>query len=120
MTIFIGLGANLAGPAGPPRATLAAALARLEAAGVRVIKRSRWYCSPAWPDPKDPEFVNAVAEIETGLNPGALLPLLHGIEAELGRERTTPNAPRAIHPGLLDYARAVQAGPERPVLPPPP
>ena len=33
MSIYIALGANLPGPAGPPRATLEAALARLEAAG---------------------------------------------------------------------------------------
>ncbi len=117
MSIFIALGANLPGPAGPPRATLEAALARLAAAGVGVVRCSRWYRSPAWPDPADPEFVNAVAEVETGLSPEALLALLHEIEAALGRRRAAPNAPRAIDLDLLDYLGAVQAGP--PALPHP-
>jgi 2-amino-4-hydroxy-6-hydroxymethyldihydropteridine diphosphokinase len=117
MSIYIALGANLPGPAGPPRATLEAALARLEPAGVHVARRSRWYRSPAWPDPADPEFVNAVAEVETGMPPAALMALLHEIEVALGRERDAPNAPRAIDLDLLDYRGAVEAGP--PVLPHP-
>ncbi len=117
MSIYIALGANLPGPAGPPRATLEAALARLEAKGVRVVRRSRWYRSPAWPDPADPEFVNAVAEVETALAPAALLALLHAVEGELRRVRTTPNAPRVLDLDLIDYRGAVEAGP--PVLPHP-
>ncbi len=119
MGIFIGLGANVAGPAGPPKATLEAALARLEAAGIKIVRRSRFYRSPAWPDPRDPEFTNAVVEIETRLEPRALMRLLHKIEAELGRARTTPNAPRAIDLDLLDYEGTVEAPPEGPVLPHP-
>ncbi len=117
MSIYIALGANLPGPAGAPRATLEAALARLEAAGVRIVRRSRWYRSPAWPDPRAPEFVNAVAEVDTALAPAALLALLHGIEAALGRVRAAPNAPRAIDLDLLDYRGLVEAGP--PALPHP-
>lgn len=117
MSIYIALGANLPGPAGTPRATLVAALGRLEEAGVHVVRRSRFYRSPAWPDPADPEFVNAVAEVETALSPAALLALLHGIEAALGRVRAAPNVPRALDLDLLDYRGAVEAGP--PTLPHP-
>ncbi len=117
MSIYIALGANLPGPAGPPRATLEEALARLEAAGVAVVRRSRWYRSPAWPNPSDPEFVNAIAEVRTWLTPAALLALLHAVEADLGRVRTVPNAPRVIDLDLIDYNGAVEAGP--PVLPHP-
>ena len=117
MSIYLGLGANIPGPAGPPRATLEAALARLEAAGIRIRRRSRWYRSPAWPNPADPEFVNAVIEVETDLNPHSLLQRLHAVEAALGRERSAPNAPRVIDLDLLDYHGAVEAG--GPVLPHP-
>lgn len=117
MSIYIALGANLPGPAGSPRATLEAALARLAAAGVKIVRRSRWYRSPAWPNPADPEFANAVAEVETTLPPPALLALLHEVEAALGRGRGTPNAPRAIDLDLLDHRGAVEAGP--PSLPHP-
>ena len=77
------------------------------------------YRSPAWPDPREPEFVNAVAEVETGLGAGALLRLLHTIEADLGRTRAAANAPRAIDLDLLDYRGAVEAGRDGPVLPHP-
>jgi 2-amino-4-hydroxy-6-hydroxymethyldihydropteridine diphosphokinase len=123
MSIFIGLGANLPGPAGPPRATLEVALARLAAAGARIVRRSRWYSSPAWPDPAEPEYVNAVVEIETRLGAGELLELLHRIEAELGRLRAAgparPNAPRAIDLDILDYHGAIAGGAGGPALPHP-
>jgi len=119
MSIFIALGANIPGPAGPPRATLEAALGRLAAAGAGVRRRSRWYRSPAWPDPSQPEFVNAVAEIETRLGAGEMLALLHRIEQELGRVRSAPNAPRAVDLDLLDYRGAVEGGAGGPVLPHP-
>ncbi len=119
MSIFIGLGANLPSVAGAPQATLEAALAKLAAAGVRILRRSRWYSSPAWPNPAEPEFVNAAVEAETPLDARALLRLLHAIEAALGRERGAPNAARTIDLDLLDYRGAVEAGPEGPVLPHP-
>jgi len=119
MSVYIALGANIPGPAGAPRATLEAALARFEAAGVHIRRRSRWYRSPAWPDPADPEFVNAVAELETGLAPAALLALLHQIEAALGRARAAPNAPRAIDLDLIDYQGWIEGGADGPVLPHP-
>ena len=124
MTIFIALGANVRGPAGPPRVTLEAALARLEASGIKIVRRSRWYRSPAWPDPAEPEYLNAVAAIETSLDAGALMQLLHGIEASLGRVRGRPNAPRTIDLDLLDFRGLVEGGSQRdrraqPVLPHP-
>ena len=119
MCIYIALGANLPSVAGPPQATLEAALAQLGAAGVVVLRRSRWYRSPAWPDPADPEFVNAAVAVETPLEPKPLLALMHKIEAALGRERSLPNAPRTLDLDLLDYRGRVEAGPEGPILPHP-
>ena len=118
MCIYIGLGANLPSVAGAPQATLEVALTQLEAAGVRVLRRSRRYRSPAWPDPADPEFVNAAVEVATVLEPKPLLSLLHRIEAALGRTRGAPNAPRTVDLDLLDYQGRVEAG-EGPVLPHP-
>ncbi|MCH4185086.1 MAG: dihydropteroate synthase [Eggerthellaceae bacterium] len=48
-------------------------------------------------------FVNAVAEIRTGLPPRELLQYLHTIEDSLGRVRTTPNGPRTCDIDILDY-----------------
>src|SRR5262245_56613329 len=116
--ILVGLSANLAGTAGDPRAQVLAALAALPGEGIRVLRRSRLWRSPAWPDPRDPEYVNAVAEVASALHPAALLAALHRVEAALGRARGAPNAPRAIDLDLLDMDGLVRAAPP-PVLPHP-
>lgn len=117
--ILIALGANLDGPAGPPRAQLEAALVALVRRGVVVRRRSRFFRAPAWPDPSDPPFVNAVAELGTTLPPEALMALLHEIEDELGRRRSRPNAPRSIDLDLIDYDGVVRASGAGPILPHP-
>ena len=115
--ILIALGANLESRAGLPAQTLDAALAEIEQHGVTLIDVSPYYVTPAWPDPSDPPFVNAVARIGTQLPPHALMELLHAIETSFGRTRSVKNAPRMLDLDLLDYDSAVAAGP--PVLPHP-
>lgn len=117
--ILIGLGANLPSALGPPEATLAAALAALEAAGIRILARSRWYRSAPVPASDQPWFVNAVASLATALDPAALLQLLHHIEASFGRERRRRNEARPLDLDLLDYDGLVQDGEGGPILPHP-
>jgi 2-amino-4-hydroxy-6-hydroxymethyldihydropteridine diphosphokinase len=118
--ILIGLGANLPSDVGEPRATLEAALAKLEREGVRVVARSRWYRSAPVPRADQPDYVNAVASVETALDPTALLALLHRIEQEFGRARGAPNAARTLDLDLLAYRDRVSEGGEgAPVLPHP-
>jgi 2-amino-4-hydroxy-6-hydroxymethyldihydropteridine diphosphokinase len=109
--ILIALGANLPSPAGPPAVTLDAALHKLAGRGITIMRRSGFYRSTAWPDPTDPAFVNAVAAIATDLTPAALLAALHEVEAEFGRKRGIPNAPRTLDLDLLDYDGRVEEGP---------
>ena len=92
---------------------------------VSQLKRvSSLYETPAWPDPADPPFVNAAAEIETDMSPEALLAALHAIEAGFGRRRSERNAPRTLDLDLLAYHDLVRAeegtrAEEGPVLPHP-
>jgi 2-amino-4-hydroxy-6-hydroxymethyldihydropteridine diphosphokinase len=76
----------------------------------RVKRVSSLYESPAWPDPADPAFVNAVAEIETSLSPEALLAGLHAIEAGFGRLRSERNAPRTLDLDLIAYHDEIRGG----------
>jgi len=115
--ILIALGANLSSRAGPPDATLAAALASLQKRQVEIRAVSSFYRTAAWPDTADPPFVNAVAELKTGLQPVALMAILHEVETDFGRKRSAPNAPRTLDIDLLDYDGRVEPGP--PVLPHP-
>jgi 2-amino-4-hydroxy-6-hydroxymethyldihydropteridine diphosphokinase len=110
--ILIGLGANLPSRAGQPADTLKRALGELERHGVEIREVSAFYETPAWPDPSDPPFVNAVVAVKTSLQPVELLMLLHGVETEFGRLRSAPNGPRTLDLDLLDYDGRVVAEPE--------
>jgi len=115
--ILIALGSNLSSHAGNPAATLHAALTYLSRNGVTIVEVSHFYRTPAWPDPRDPEFVNAVARVETELSPAALIARLHETETTFGRMRSERNAPRTLDLDILDYEGRVEEGP--PVLPHP-
>ena len=99
---YIGMGGNLASWAGTPEATLAAAAVRLESLG-RVTLRSSLYSTEPVGFAAQPRFVNAVAALETELEPRALLEGLLAIEREFGRDRTAgiANGPRTLDLDIL-------------------
>jgi 2-amino-4-hydroxy-6-hydroxymethyldihydropteridine diphosphokinase len=115
--ILIALGSNLPSHAGSSRETLRAALDELAQNGVVPLQVSAFYATPAWPDPNDPSYVNAVAQVDTTLAPDALMARLHAVERKFGRERGARNAPRTLDLDLLDYDGRIEGGP--PVLPHP-
>ncbi len=104
--------------AGSPRITLEAALAALEEAGVRIVKRSSWYTSAPVPASDQPWYVNGVVAGETSLGPEALLELLHGVEAAFGRVREEKNGARTLDLDLLAHGNTVQTA-QSPLLPHP-
>jgi 2-amino-4-hydroxy-6-hydroxymethyldihydropteridine diphosphokinase len=70
------------------------------------------------PPSAQPWFVNAVAILETALEPVALLDALLALEAQFGRVRGARNAPRSLDLDLLDYGgRLIDS--ERLILPHP-
>lgn len=111
MPALIALGANIPSKAGAPARTLKAALAALARANVKITAVSPFYESQAWPDGAAPSFINAVAAIQTHLQPIALMALLHQVETDFGRTRSVPNAPRTLDLDLLDYAGRILEGP---------
>lgn len=98
MAIYIALGANL----GDRRANLAAALLLL-APEVRVLAVSALYESPPQPPAPPPAYFNAVARVETALEPTALLAHLKRVEREMGRAAAERWAPRLIDLDIALY-----------------
>ena len=105
--IIVALGANLAGDYPSLEALLEAALAAFLRSGLTVARRSGWWRSAAWPDPAAPAYLNGVAIVGTTSAPRALMAGLLAIEAEFGRRRTEPNAPRTLDLDLIAYGRQV-------------
>ncbi|AVJ26416.1 2-amino-4-hydroxy-6-hydroxymethyldihydropteridine diphosphokinase [Achromobacter spanius] len=94
---YVGLGANL----GDSAATLRQVLAQLQATpGITGVMASPFYRS-APVDATGPDFVNAVAAVDTALAPLALLDVLQALENEHGRLRPYRNAPRTLDLDLL-------------------
>ena len=101
---FVGIGANL----GEPRSQVKQALLELDAIPhTRLIKASSLYRSEPLGYAEQPEFINAVAQLETGLPAERLLAELQAIEARHGRERSFANAPRTLDLDLLLFGNAV-------------
>ena len=100
---YVGLGSNLDDPA----AQLQAALRALsEIPHTRLCRASRLYRTPPWGLLDQPEFVNAVAELETELTPPELLEALQAVERGAGRERIERWGPRILDLDLLLHGEA--------------
>jgi len=101
MKAWIGLGGNHTESA----ALISLALSFLEQnKEISVLRLSGLYRSPPWGLGGQADFVNAVAELDTSLQPDELLAVLLETENRLGRDRSGPRwGPRCIDLDLLTY-----------------
>jgi 2-amino-4-hydroxy-6-hydroxymethyldihydropteridine diphosphokinase len=108
VTAFVGLGANL----GEPQAQVRRAIAALgELPRTRLVRASSLYRSAPVGVGDQPDFVNAVAELDTALSARELLDELLAVEQRFGRERPSPGAPRTLDLDLLLYGERHIADP---------
>lgn len=97
---YVGLGANI----GEPRRQLQTAIEELmDLPDTRLVLVSGLYRSAPLDYEDQPDFLNAVVQIDTELSPVALLDSLQEIENRHGRERPFPGAPRTLDLDLLLY-----------------
>ncbi len=102
VTAYVALGANL----GEARSTVLQALdalARLPE--TQLTARSRLYRTAPF-EARGPDFINAVARIDTRLTAPDLLDALQALENQAGRLRPYVNAPRSLDLDLLFYGDA--------------
>ncbi|MGA0033519.1 MAG: 2-amino-4-hydroxy-6-hydroxymethyldihydropteridine diphosphokinase [Burkholderiales bacterium] len=104
----IALGANIGEPVRQVEAAFSALAALPD---TRLIARSSLYRSAPVGYADQPDFVNAVAIIETALAPQALLDALLGIERAHGRVRDFANAPRTLDLDIVLYGDRVVRDP---------
>lgn len=103
VTAYIGLGANLEDPSAQVEQAFEE-LAHLPES--RLVARSSLYSSAPVGYAEQPDFINAVAAVETRLSPRGLLDAMLDIEHTHGRNRTFRNAPRTLDLDLLLYGDA--------------
>jgi 2-amino-4-hydroxy-6-hydroxymethyldihydropteridine diphosphokinase len=101
-SVLIALGGNV----GDVRATFQKAIANIcGMTQAALLSRSADYATPPWGDEQQARFINACIEIETELDPHALLFTLHRIEHKFGRDRVKERhwGPRSLDLDLLAY-----------------
>jgi 2-amino-4-hydroxy-6-hydroxymethyldihydropteridine diphosphokinase len=99
---LIALGGNV----GDVRATFKKAIAHIcGMTQAALLARSSDYATPPWGDEQQARFINACVEIETGLDPHALLFALQRIEQRFGRDRQKERrwGPRTLDLDLIAY-----------------
>ena len=98
---YVGIGSNLDDPQGQVTRAFdeLASLPR-----TRLAARSSLYRSAPLGHADQPDFINAVAALDTQLNPQELLSALQAIEQRHGRRRSFANAPRTLDLDLLLFA----------------
>ena len=101
---YVGLGANLGADLLATLTQAAQALATLPGTELTALS-SAWRSAPV--DAGGPDFLNAVAALDTMLPPVELLDALQAIERAHGRERPYRNAPRTLDLDLLLHGDAV-------------
>jgi 2-amino-4-hydroxy-6-hydroxymethyldihydropteridine diphosphokinase len=106
--VVLSLGANL----GDPLSALTSALESLaQAEGVEVLATSSFYGTAPIGGPDQPDYINAVAVVETTLAPMAILALAHQIEADHDRVRQERWGPRTLDIDLVVYDDVVSEDP---------
>ena len=110
MTVaYVGIGSNL----DDPRAHVTQAFVDLDRLPhTRVVKKSSLYRSAPVGYAAQPDFVNAVAQLETRLPAERLLAEMQDVEERHQRKRSFPNAPRTLDLDLLLYGNSTIARPE--------
>lgn len=104
----VALGANL----GDARAMVQQALQNLATLdGTRLVRTSSLYRTAPY-EALGPDFINAVAVIETQLSPLDLLHALQKMELDQGRQRPYKNAPRTLDLDLIFHGDEELATPE--------
>ena len=98
MKAVVSLGANI----GDPKANLDLAVALLREA-TEVIAVSSYLQTKPVGGPEQPDYLNAVAIVESELPAKDLLAVLNGIETAMGRTRDIHWGPRVIDLDLIQY-----------------
>jgi len=101
---YVGIGANLDDPVRQVTTALAE-LARLPQS--HLTRASSLYRTPPMGPPGQPDYINAVAELETALAPHALLDELQALERAHRRVRAEHWGPRTLDLDLLLYGQRV-------------
>ncbi len=98
-TTYLLLGSNM----GNSLVLLSTAIEQIEKQIGKRMLQSGLYATAAWGNSSQPDFLNQVIEVATGLDAAETLQTILAIEKNMGRIRTVKNAPRVIDIDILFF-----------------
>jgi 2-amino-4-hydroxy-6-hydroxymethyldihydropteridine diphosphokinase len=105
--VYIGLGSNL----NDPQSQLKKAIISLEMVPSTTVERTSSFYKSKPVGPQDqPDYINAVVELDTELSAQVLMNYLQGIENEQGRVREQKWGPRTLDLDILLYGDEIIQG----------
>lgn len=100
---YLLLGSNM----GNSQRQLSKAVGLIEKKIGKVLRQSGLYATAAWGNTNQPDFLNQVIIIETGLTAQQTMQTILSIEKKMGRVRTVKNAPRIIDIDILFFNKEI-------------
>ena len=101
--ILLALGSNLPSRFGNRFENIDLALSNLQTNGIKLLKKSSFYESPAFPNKNDPKFINIVVNVSTELDAPNLASVLILVEELMERKRGRKNDPRTCDIDIIDF-----------------
>ncbi|MEP0504480.1 MAG: 2-amino-4-hydroxy-6-hydroxymethyldihydropteridine diphosphokinase [Paracoccaceae bacterium] len=106
---LVAVGSNQVSSFGSPLETVHAAVEALSANGILIRKKSPIFRTQAYPAGSGPDFANAALSFSVkNKSASEVLQILHGIEADFGRERTQRWSPRTLDLDLLAWDDSIE------------
>lgn len=99
--VVVAIGSNVSEKLEESVVLIDRAIGALSHAFQQKIDISEYYQTPAFPVGAGPDFINCAVAVETALKPTEVLGILHGIEADMGRERVMRWGQRNIDLDLI-------------------
>ena len=101
--IYLNIGSNLSSSKGDRLYNLKKSIELLNANNLKIIKISKIYETPSYPDKKNPNFLNICLCIESKEKAELLIKKFKAIEKKLQRNRGLKNQPRTCDIDIIDY-----------------
>ena len=101
--IILGIGSNLSSKFGDRFKNIELAVSFIESHNIQILKKSSFYETPSYPNPKKPKFLNIGLNVECNFSPERLIKKFNKIEKTMQRIRGVKNKPRTCDIDIIDY-----------------
>jgi 2-amino-4-hydroxy-6-hydroxymethyldihydropteridine diphosphokinase len=106
-SMLLAIGGNLSGHRDSPIGQVRDAIAHISTTLGVTLTQSHLYRTPCFPPGAGPDFINAAVAFQTEQDAHTVLPILHQIEAEMGRARAERWGARVIDIDLIAHGQRV-------------